>query len=276
MTDYERIEKVIGFLIAHQGEQPDLATLAKVAGLSKFHFQRLFTRWAGVSPKMFLKFITALHAKSLLRDSTSVLDASYEVGLSGPGRLHDLLVTIDGVSPGEFKSGGEGIEIRYGFHPTPFGRALIAQTVRGVCQLNFFSTPKEGSGALAGLTRMWPKANIVRDQRSTSATIRRIFSRSSAGGPVRVFLMGTPFQLKVWEALLRISRGQVSSYGAIARSLGKPAASRAVGRAVGSNPVGFLIPCHRVIRETGVIGQYRWGSYRKHALLLWERSSVKC
>ena len=275
MTDYERIEKIIQFLMAHQEQQPSLETLANAAGLSKFHFHRLFSRWAGVTPKMFLKFITANYAKSLLNGSNNVLDVSLQVGLSGPGRLHDLFVTIDGMTPGEFKSKGKGIEIRYGFHITPFGWGLIGLTSRGICHLSFLAKTERAS-SLKQLRRNWPQAKFIQDQRATAAMIQRIFKKPSEKEKIKIFLMGTPFQLKVWEALLQITSGKVSSYGAIAQSIGIPKASRAVGTAVSHNPVAFLIPCHRVIRRTGVIGQYRGGPSRKRALLCWEQAiSVK-
>jgi AraC family transcriptional regulator of adaptative response/methylated-DNA-[protein]-cysteine methyltransferase len=270
MTDYERIEKVIQYLMEHQAEQPGLETLAGVAGVSKFHFQRIFSRWAGVTPKMFLKFLTAHYAKNLLHRSTNVLDVSFQVGLSGPGRLHDLLVTVDGVTPGEFKAQGAGIEIRYGFHPTPFGKSLIGVTKRGVCHFAFLKNDKEQTSALKQLQRNWPKAVFKQDQPKTAELINRIFQPSAHKQSVCVFLMGTPFQLKVWEALLQIAPGRVGSYSDIARLVGMPKASRAVGNAMAKNPVGYLIPCHRVIRQTGLIGQYGWGPVKKQALLLWE------
>jgi AraC family transcriptional regulator of adaptative response/methylated-DNA-[protein]-cysteine methyltransferase len=271
MTDYERVEKVIQYLIDHHAEQPGLESLAKVIGLSKFHFQKIFSRWAGVTPKMFLKFLTAHDAKTLLRRSTNALDVSFQIGLSGPGRLHDLLVTLDGVTPGEFKSQGAGIEIRYGFHPTPFGQGLIGITSRGVCHLAFLKNKKDQPSALRQLRHHWPKAVITRDQTRSADVIRWIFQRPARKQSIRVFLRGTPFQLRVWESLLRISPGRVSSYSGVARFLGMPKASRAVGGAVASNPVAYLIPCHRVIRQTGLIGQYRWGPKRKKMMLLREQ-----
>jgi AraC family transcriptional regulator of adaptative response/methylated-DNA-[protein]-cysteine methyltransferase len=273
MTDYERIERVIRHLESHYLEQPDLGALARVAGLSVFHFHRLFSRWAGITPKAFLKFLTARHAKALLRSSRDVLQASLDSGLSGPGRLHDLLVSIDGMTPGEFKNYGRGMKIRYGFHPSPFGTCAIAVTDRGICRLSFLN--RDGAAPRAAvldeLRSAWPNAAIRRDPRSTGRIVLKIFKRRrNSTDRLPVFLVGTPFRLKVWEALLKIPAGRVLSYRDVARRIGHPRASRAVGTAVSQNPVAFLIPCHRVIRETGVIGDYRWGPGRKTAILAWE------
>jgi AraC family transcriptional regulator of adaptative response/methylated-DNA-[protein]-cysteine methyltransferase len=277
MNDYERIEKVIRHLKKHYVEQPDLRTLAGIARVSEFHFHRLFSRWAGVTPKAFVKFLTAQHAKALLRESQSVLDAALDSGLSGPGRLHDLLVSVDAVSPGEFKSYGAGMEIRYGFHPTPFGTCLIGATTRGICHLSFLA--HDSSGRRAAILRefksAWPKAAFHYHPQSTRVPASKIFERGVAprGEKIPVLLVGTPFRLKVWEALLKIPPGRVLSYRDIARSIGNPRACRAVGSAVGANPVAYLIPCHRVIHETGIVGNYRWGPARKLAMLAWETGS---
>jgi AraC family transcriptional regulator, regulatory protein of adaptative response / methylated-DNA-[protein]-cysteine methyltransferase len=277
MTDYERIEKVIRYLKEHYVEQPDLRTLAGIAQVSEFHFHRLFSRWAGVTPKALVKFLTAKHAKALLRESQSVLDASLDSGLSGSGRLHDLLVSVDAVSPGEFKNYGEGMEIRYGFHSTPFGSCLIGATARGICHLSFLdrdSTSRRAS-VLRELKSDWPKAVLRHHPQSTREPAARIFNRgiTTRSEKIPVFLVGTPFRLKVWEALLKIPSGSVLSYHDVARSIGAPNACRAVGSAVGANPVAYLIPCHRVIRETGIVGDYRWGQARKLAMLAWENGS---
>jgi AraC family transcriptional regulator of adaptative response/methylated-DNA-[protein]-cysteine methyltransferase len=273
MNDYERIEKVIRHLKEHYVEQPDLRTLAGVAQVSEFHFHRLFSRWAGVTPKSFVKFLTAQHAKALLRESQSVLDAALDSGLSGPGRLHDLLVSVDAVSPGEFKSYGEGMEIRYGFHPTPFGTCLIGATARGICHLSFLDDSSiSGAAILRELKSDWPKAVLRRQPQSTRALASKIFDRGRSE-KIPVLLVGTPFRLKVWEALLKIPSGRVLSYQDIARSIGNSRACRAVGSAVGANPVAYLIPCHRVIYETGIVGNYRWGPARKLAMLAWESES---
>ena len=268
MTSYDRIEKVIRHIQTHHQEQPRLSELSKVAGLSAFHFHRLFTRWAGITPKAFLKCITNEHAKRLLARSRDLLDVSFQAGLSGPGRLHDLLVTVEGVSPGEFKSKGAGIEIRYGFHQSPFGVCLIGLTERGVCHLAFLASASDRQLALKQLRLKWPKANVRLDARAAKRAGQTIFSRRR--GKLAIHLRGTGFQVKVWQALLRIPPGALLSYGDIAKAIGKPSASRAVGTAVGSNGIGFLIPCHRVIRDTGILGDYRWGPERKRALLAWE------
>ncbi len=272
MTDHERIEKVIRYLRDHYREQPDLRTLAGVVELSEFHFHRLFTRWAGVTPKAFVKFLTARYAKWLLLQSRSVLDASLESGLSGPGRLHDLFVTVEGVTPGEFKTQGRNIVIHYGFHPSRFGTCLIGATDRGVCHIAFLY-PDKKDPALSELKSAWPNAGLREDARLTASVAESIFRRKR-GNPnhnLFLFLMGTPFQLKAWEAVLRIPPGLVLSYRDIGRAVGISGASRAVGSALAKNPIAYLIPCHRVIRETGSIGDYRWGSMRKRAILSWER-----
>jgi AraC family transcriptional regulator of adaptative response/methylated-DNA-[protein]-cysteine methyltransferase len=274
MTDYERIENVIRHLKQHYVEQPDLGTLAGIARVSEFHFHRLFSRWAGITPKELVKFLTAKHAKVLLRESQSVLDASLDSGLSGPGRLHDLLVSVDAVSPGEFKRRGEGMEIRYGFHPTPFGTCLIGATARGICHLSFLEQDSSSRRAstIRELRSDWPKAVLRHHPQSTREIAAKIFHRVRYQ-KIPVLLVGTPFRLKVWEALLKIPSGHLLSYRDIARSIGNSRACRAVGAAVGANPVAYLIPCHRVIHETGIVGNYRWGRERKLAMLAWENKS---
>lgn len=267
MTTYERIEKVIRYVEDHGAEQPRLSVLAGVAGLSESRFHRLFRRWAGTTPKSFVKFVTGVRAKALLKDSRDLLGASLELGLSGPSRLHDLFVTLEAVTPGEFKGGGLGLEIRWGFRETPFGTALVGLTGRGVCHLSFLGGPRERPRALAGLKRRWPRAAFREDGPAAAAVVRKAFS---GRGKLRVLASGTPFQTKVWEALLRIPAGRAASYGQVAAAVGRPRATRAVGTAVGDNPVAFLIPCHRVLRGTGALGGYRWGPGRKRAILGWE------
>lgn len=269
MSDYERIKKVILYLEKHYLEQPDLKKLAKLTGLSEFHFHRLFTRWAGVTPKDFLKFLTAQHAKQLLNESRDLLHTSLESGLSGPGRLHDLFVTVEAVTPGEYKSKGAGVKIEYGYHDGPFGTFLLAITKRGICHLAFCDDDKKK--ALNELKEIWANAEFHLNQKSTASMAKNFFDLK-AKGKVSLLLMGTSFQLKVWEALLRIPDSYLVSYADIAKAIGSPKASRAVGSAVGKNDIAFLIPCHRVIRETGVIGEYRWGKSRKKAMLAWESS----
>lgn len=274
MTDYERIEKVIRYLDSDYLEQPDLRMLAQVAQLSEFHFHRLFSRWAGITPKAFLKFLTAQHAKALLRRSRGVLEASLDSGLSGPGRLHDLLVSVDGTTPGEFKNQGQGMEIRYGFHPTPFGTCMIATTARGICHLSFLDADgrRHRASMLNQLRSAWPNADIRHHPRATRQIVSKIFNRRrrSQTEKLPLFLIGTPSRMKVWEALFKIPPGHVVSYRDVARSIENPHASQAIGTAVSKNPIAILIPCHRVIRETGIVGDYRWGHLRKKAILAWE------
>jgi AraC family transcriptional regulator of adaptative response/methylated-DNA-[protein]-cysteine methyltransferase len=269
MTAYDTVAKVIRHIEAHGEEQPDLAALARVAGLSPFRFHRLFRRWAGTTPKAFLKFVTAERAKTLLRGRRDLLGTALELGLSGPGRLHDLFVTTLAVSPGEFKSGGAGLTLSWGFHPTPFGTALLALSPRGLCHLAFVDGPRRA--ALADLRRRWPRAVLRPERTRTRAAAGSVFGRR---GRVPVLLSGTPFQTRVWEALLRIPPGRAATYGQVAAAVGRPRATRAVGTAVGANPVAFLIPCHRVLREGGALGGYRWGTARKRALLAWEAAAV--
>jgi len=267
--DYARIAKAIAFLDACAGaRRPTLEETAAHVGLSPFHFQRLFRRWAGTSPKRFLQYLTAEHAKACLRDAPSVLAASLDAAVSGPGRLHDLLVTVCAVTPGDVRRRGAGLVIRYGVHDTPFGRARIAITSRGVAGLAFLDGAEDdGPGDLSG---EWPAAELVPDATATAPWIERIFARA---GTLPVVLAGTNLQLRVWEALLRIAEGEVVSYGALAAAVGRPRAARAVAGAVAANPIAYLIPCHRVLRATGAIGGYRWGTIRKRAMLAREFAS---
>lgn len=275
-SDYRRIEQAILFLDRNFRRQPDLAEMASAVGLSEYHFHRLFARWAGITPKRFLRFLTAEHARSLLRESTSLLDAAFESGLSGPGRLHDLIVQVYAVTPGELKAEGAGVTIRHGIHSSPFGDCLVAVTDRGVCALSFLDRPGAGD-ALEELRDRWKKATIVRDRKGTRTMAERIFSPTQGGStpPLGVVVHGTNFQIRVWEALLRIPPGCVASYEEIAARVGTPGAVRAVGSAVGRNPVAYLIPCHRVIRKTGAFGQYGGGPARKKAMLAWEAARFR-
>ena len=273
--DYLRIEQAIGYLENHYKEQPELIQIASEMGLSEYHFQRLFTRWAGVSPKRFLQFLTKEGAKEWLDRSENLLETTHQVGLSSLGRLHDLFVTTEAVTPGEYKSRGAGVTIRYGIHPTPFGKCLIATTERGVCHLSFVQS---GEGeAIDELVSAWKEATMIEDYRSTVSLIEPIFDLrySHRGKPLPVHLRGTNFQLKVWEALLQIPAGEMSTYAGIASKIGNPGATRAVGTAIGHNPVAVLIPCHRVIRKAGDFGNYRYGALRKKALLAREFASVQ-
>jgi AraC family transcriptional regulator, regulatory protein of adaptative response / methylated-DNA-[protein]-cysteine methyltransferase len=265
--DYLRIEQAILYLENHYKHQPELGEVAANLGLSEYHFQRLFTRWAGVSPKRFLQFLTKEGAKDLLSRSENLLDTTHQVGLSSLGRLHDLFVTAEAVTPGEYKSRGAGVTIRYAIHPTPFGKCLIATTERGICHLSFVQN-SEGE-AIDQLVADWKQATMIEDHRSTVTLMEPIFDLrySHRGKPLNVHLRGTNFQLKVWQALLQIPAGEVTTYAGIASRIGNPNATRAVGTAVGHNPIAVLIPCHRVIRKVGEFGNYRYGALRKKALL---------
>ncbi len=265
--DYLRIEQAILYLENHFKDQPSLEEVAASIGLSEYHFQRLFTRWAGVSPKRFLQFLTKEGAKELLDKSENLLDTTHQVGLSSLGRLHDLFVTTEAVTPGEYKSRGEGVTIRYGIHLTPFGKCLIGLTERGICHLGFVET-SEGD-AIDNLVDDWKGAQMIEDYRATAALVGPIFDlRYNARiKPLALHLRGTNFQLKVWEALLQIPAGAVTTYEGLAERIGQPTASRAVGSAVGHNPIAVLIPCHRVVRKAGEFGKYRYGALRKKALL---------
>ncbi|MGB5081555.1 MAG: bifunctional helix-turn-helix domain-containing protein/methylated-DNA--[protein]-cysteine S-methyltransferase [Burkholderiales bacterium] len=263
---YRTVEQAIEYLHDHAREQPRLAEVAARVGLSEFHFQRCFSEWAGISPKRFLQYLSKEYAKEALRRSEDVLAAAYASGLSGPGRLHDLLVTCEAVSPGEHRALGEGVAMAYGFHATPFGECLIAVTARGICRLAFVGS--EGRSAeLDGVRRAWPRAALSREQSATGRLVAAIFDPANRDKPLHLWVRGSNFQIKVWEALLRIAPGELVSYEQVARAVGAPRASRAVGAAVGANPVALLIPCHRVIRKAGEAGDYRWGLARKRALI---------
>lgn len=276
--DYDLVRRAIAFLSDKWEEQPTLERLAAHLGLSPAHTQRLFKRWCGLSPKEFVQAVTIDHARNLLTGSASVLDAAHEVGLSGAGRLHDLFVDHEAMTPGEFKRRGEGLEIAYGFHDTPFGEALLLATERGVAGLAFVDEDKGQSRqeALADMTGRWPRATFVEAPERTAAHAVRIFEpgRWSPEQPVRLVLIGTDFEIRVWQALLRIPMGRAVTYADIARHLGQPTASRAVGSAVGRNPISFVVPCHRVLRGDGQLGGYHWGLTRKRALIGWETGRV--
>lgn len=273
--DYGRIERAIAYLEAHALEQPSLDHVAEHIGLSSYHFQRLFKAWAGVSPKRFLQYLTIENAKKRLLKSSSVLDTALDVGLSGPGRLHDLFVSVEAMTPGEFKAQGKDLVIRYGFYGTPFGECLLAVTPRGVCHLAFVD-PEARLDALSELRMNWQKSTLIEDQSAGGEIISLIFDQTGGRGqgPLKLLLKGTNFQIKVWQALLRIPEGAAVSYGALAKAIGHPNAHRAVGTAAGHNPIGYLIPCHRVLRANGDIGGYRWGTARKRAILT--REAVCC
>ncbi len=266
--DYQRIEQAIRYLEANFQHQPDLSEIAASVHLSEYHFQRLFTNWVGISPKRYLQYLTKENAKSWLKDSASLLDAAYASGLSGPSRLHDLFVTCEAVTPGEFKHKGEGLQISYGFHPSPFGECLLAVTGRGICSLKFVQDG-DREATLADLAHDWQKAEMVENPDRTSPMVDRVFTGASLEN-LSLHLLGTNFQIKVWEALLRIPSGALTTYTAVAQSIGQPSAARAVSNAVARNPIAYIIPCHRVIRESGEMGGYRYGIPRKRAMLAWE------
>jgi len=269
--DFERVARAIEYLRRHATAQPDLAAVARHVHLSEHHFQRLFTRWAGVSPKRFLQYLTVEYAKARLARSRNILDLTADAGLSSPGRLHDLFVTLEAASPGEIRSGGAGLEIRYGIHDSPFGACLIAITHRGICAVRFVDAMHE-SDAASMLREEWPRAGVVLDPACTSGVAEKIFKplATQRAHPLALLVKGTNFQLQVWRALLEVPFGHVASYRDVAVAIGHPAAARAVGNAIGANPMACLIPCHRVIRESGTFGRYRWGETRKAAILGWE------
>jgi len=272
---YATIARALEWLAAHWEDQPSLSDLGAQIGLSDWHLQRMFTRWAGISPKQFVGLLTLEQAKARLRDGGSVLDAAYDSGMSGPGRLHDLFVTHEAVTPGEYKRLAAGLTIRHGWHEGPFGRTLLMVTGRGLCGLAFADDRGE-EACFADMAARWPRARLERDDEETAAWMTRIFSPAAAPSaaatpPLRLFLKGTAFQVKVWRALMELPPGSLSTYGRIAARLGLgTGAARAVGGAVGANPVSWLVPCHRVIRESGALGGYRWGLPRKLAMMGWE------
>lgn len=271
--NYQLMEKAIQYIEANVQRQPELEEIASAVGLSEYHFQRLFTAWTGISPKRFMQFLTKESAKDLLKRSENLLDTTHQVGLSSLGRLHDLFVSTEAVTPGEYKTGGMGLTIRYGIHLSPFGKCLIATTERGICNLSFVST-SEGK-VIDNLVQQWKQAEMVEDYQATAPLVTRIFSDMQVDSPgfdklnptLKLHLRGTNFQIKVWEALLKIPTGALTTYEHIAAQIGSPRAVRAVGTAVGHNPIAYLIPCHRVIRKSGEFGNYLYGSARKKAIL---------
>lgn len=267
--DFARVARAIRYIQDHYRSQPRLATIAASAQLSEFHFNRLFRRWAGVTPRQYLAFVTAHAAREALEHNPSVLDAAYALGLSGPGRLHDLLVTLEGVTPGELKGGGRDVQLTYGFSDTPFGRALLAMSPRGLSHLAFIE-PGGERHARAALGDAWPNAALTEDPQAVADLVGRIFGQSAGAAPLRLLVRGTNFQLKVWRALLELgARGPVS-YSELARTIGMADSARAVANAVGANPVAWLIPCHNVLRKDGSLGGYRYGTERKRAMLAWQ------
>ncbi len=265
--DYQRMADTLDWISAHFEEQPTLAAIASRAGASPYHFQRLFSRWVGLSPKKYVQYLTLDRAKANLDASQSVLAAAFAAGLSSPGRLHDLFVNIEAVTPGEYKRGGAGLVIRHGIHDSPFGPCLLMHTERGICGLEFVDED-DYLHTLTSMSARWPNAHLIADPGPGAELAARVFAaRGKGGDPLTVLLHGTPFQIQVWEALLHIPPGAVTSYQALANYIGKPNASRAVGTANGANPISYLIPCHRAIRKSGALGGYRWGLGRKLAML---------
>ena len=271
--NYQRIAEAIDYIKTNFREQPDLEKVAEQIHLSPFHFQRLFTEWAGVSPKKFLQFISVEHAKSLLKEKQATLfDAAFETGLSGTGRLHDLFIKIEGMTPGEFKNGGETLSINYSFAESPFGKILVASTVKGICYMAFAD---DETKTFAELKKLYPNAEYHQVVDMIQQNALYIFTKDwNKLNEIKLHVKGSGFQLKVWEALLKVPVGQLTTYGSLAAQLDKPLASRAVGTAVGDNPVAFIIPCHRVIQSTGAFGNYHWGSTRKTAMIGWEAAKV--
>lgn len=273
---YELMAKAITFIRQNHRQQPDLAAIAQQVHLSEYHFQRLFTKWAGISPKRFLQYLTVEYAKSKIAETKNLLELTGDVGLSSSGRLHDLFVNLEAMSPQEFKTRGKGLQICYGIHETMFGGCLIATTERGICNLYFLDGMDDQAAALI-LREEWSNAEIIGDRQITQPICDRLFSslpnlNNTKHPPLTLYVKGTNFQIQVWRALLRIPFGGMTTYQNLGRSLGRPNAARAIGNAVGSNPISFLIPCHRVIRESGELGGYRWGLERKTAILGWEAS----
>ena len=271
-NDYARVERAIQFISRISPKQAALADVAEHVGLSEFHFQRLFARWAGISPKRFAQYLTIEHAKSMLRNSLNILDASYAIGMSGSGRLHDLFVTIEAATPGEYRSGGSGVDISYGMYDGPFGDMLVATTKRGICGIWFRKEDESAEALQTILMSQWPAANVKRDQAAGRELASRIFAAGDRddGRPIPLLARGTNFQINVWKALLRIPAGSVVTYEQLASMSGQPQAVRATGTAVGRNPISWLIPCHRVIRKSGEFGNYGGGVERKKAMLAWE------
>ena len=271
MNDYQRIEKAIAYLDGQFRDQPAIDEVAAYVGVSVSHFHRLFQRWAGITPKRFLEYVTASHARRLLSDSQPLMESAWQCGLSGGSRLHDLFVGLEGVTPGQIQKHGEGLTVYWGIHDTPFGPCLLAQTERGICTLRFIDNIS-AEQASDSLQVQWPRARLVKDQALTSRSMASIVTGLADGQShgLRLHVGGTNFQVRVWSALLDIPPGRVTSYGQLARAIGQPKAVRATGTAVGANPVALLIPCHRVLRATGAFGQYAGGAVRKRAILAWE------
>jgi AraC family transcriptional regulator of adaptative response/methylated-DNA-[protein]-cysteine methyltransferase len=273
LDDYAKVRAVLERLHADWREQPSLSDLAQPVGLSEDQLQKLFTRWAGLTPKAFLQALTLDHARAMLKDRASILDTALDSGLSGPGRLHDLFIAHEAMSPGAYKAKGEGLAIAHAFHPSPFGLALVMVTEHGLCGLSFADEGGEAA-TLEDMMSRWPRATYAEDSARTAPYAARAFSNLTDGQPLRITMIGSDFEIRVWETLLKIPRGKAVSYGDIAKSLGKPKAARAVGAAVGKNPISFVVPCHRVLGSTGALTGYHWGLTRKKAILGWEAGKL--
>jgi len=273
--DYAVVKRAIAFISTRWRDQPSIETIADHVGLSPSHFQHVFKRWAGLTPKAFLQAITIDHARERLRDAASVLDAAYDVGLSGPGRLHDLFVSHEAMTPGDYRRRGEGMRLTYGFHPSPFGEAIVVTTPRGLAGVGFVDEG-DRAAALLDMQKRWSRARLVLDQGATTPLARRAFDPLEwrADRPLRVVMIGSDFELRVWETLLRVPMGAATTYAAIARHIGQPKAARAVGAAVGRNPISFVVPCHRVLGRSGALTGYHWGLARKQAIIGWEAGRV--
>jgi len=275
LRDYDSVRRAIAFISEHWRAQPTIESMAEASGVTPDELHHLFRRWAGLTPKAFMQALTLDHAKGLLRDSASVLDAALDSGLSGPGRLHDLFVTHEAMSPGEWKNGGAGMTLAYGFHPSPFGTAIVIASGRGLAGLAFADSGGE-QASLADMQRRWPRATYLEDRAGTADLAQRIFDTKMwrADQPLRVVLIGTDFEVRVWETLLKIPMGRAVSYSDIANKIQKPKASRAVGAAIGKNPVSFVVPCHRALGKSGALTGYHWGITRKQAMLGWEAGQM--
>jgi AraC family transcriptional regulator of adaptative response/methylated-DNA-[protein]-cysteine methyltransferase len=275
LRDYDSVRRAIGFISEHWRAQPTIEAISDAASVTPDELHHLFRRWAGLTPKAFMQALTLDHAKGLLRDSASVLDAALDSGLSGPGRLHDLFVTHEAMSPGEWKNGGAGMTLHFGFHPSPFGAAIVIASGRGLAGLAF-ADPGQEQSALADMQRRWPRASYVEDHAGTAALAQRVFDSKlwRADQPLRVVLIGTDFEVRVWETLLKIPMGRAVCYSDIASRIDSPKASRAVGAAVGKNPISFVVPCHRALGKSGALTGYHWGLTRKQAMIGWEAGQV--
>jgi AraC family transcriptional regulator of adaptative response/methylated-DNA-[protein]-cysteine methyltransferase len=275
LRDYDSVRRAIAFISERWRTQPAIEAMADAASVTPDELHHLFRRWAGLTPKGFMQALTLDHAKNLLRDSASVLDAALDSGLSGPGRLHDLFVTHEAMSPGEWKTGGDGMTLRYGFHPSPFGTALVMASERGLAGLAFADAGEE-KAALADMTGRWPRASYIEDYLGTAPLAQRIFDKKlwRPDQPLRVTLIGTDFEVRVWETLLKIPMGRAVCYPDIAKKIERPKASRAVGAAVGKNPISFVVPCHRALGKSGALTGYHWGITRKQAMIGWEAGQV--